>query len=126
MRGLPRPRLTRLENGRLERVHLAEPLEVSPMFLLCPYDRPLRELLRSPRPLWSEQQIVQYLTIGVSGAVVHQQSPNPAALQELVEAFLASSDMSSANHALLETWLRQDREASHRREPPPGTGVLLE
>lgn len=109
---LNRSHLSQVERGRkcfsMETlVQMAQALDVSPLFLMCSKDRPLRALLRSPEPLVSEHELMEILARGVAGSVIHRPTLEPELLRDFAEALLECPGKNPVSQKVLETWLAQ-------------------
>lgn len=109
--------VSKIERGRLSfgvetLARLAKGLDVSSMFLLCPEDRPLRDLLRTPAPALAERELVELITLGLTGAVIHRDAPELGSLQNLTRALLQGETISPASRAVLESWLVEENPSA--------------
>lgn len=91
---------------------LAKGLDVSSMFLLCPEDRPLRDLLRTPEPALAERELVELITLGLTGAVIYRDGPKLGSLQNLTRALLQDETLSPTSRAVLESWLVEENPSA--------------
>lgn len=106
---LTRAQVSQIERGQIHFTietfyRLAVALEVHPMFLVCPKNRPLRGLLKSPEPLISERELLTLLQQGAVQTVLPRASLTPEGLRDLVRSLLECSGTDPMVEEVLEIW----------------------
>lgn len=108
--GLSRSRLTRIETGKVERVHLTETRQVAKVlgvtaaYLTLEEDHPFRGLVRNPSPSFEHGHLLELAADGLAGRLLHAGQHDPATLHDMAEALIHCRD-EPLSHAVLEAWL---------------------
>ncbi len=108
--GFPRSRLTRIETGRLERLHLtrlrrvAEALGVTVAYLTLEEDHPFRGLVRNPSPSFEHGHLLELAAEGLAGRLLHAKRHPPDTLHDMAEAMVHCRG-EPMSRTVIEAWL---------------------